>query len=235
MPSTTPPDGGSPEPDPTAAQPTRAWPPETRAPDPVHDTVTIAPGASGLAPSDHPRANDPITAPVGLDEFRRALVDIEVIPADELEILASGVPQSDGVLGLARALQKAGRLTAYQAAALYQRKSRGLLIGNYLILDKLGVGGMGMVFKARHRKLGRVVAVKILPPSFARDKMAVLRFQREVEAAGRLKHAQHRRGARCRRGSRRPFPRHGVRRGARPRPRRPRTRVRSPSTRRSTT
>ena len=62
------------------------------------------------------------------------------------------------------------------------------MIGNYLILDKLGAGGMGVVFKARHRRLGRVVALKILPPSFARDKTAVPRFQREVEAAGRLKH-----------------------------------------------
>ncbi len=47
---------------------------------------------------------------------------------------------------------------------------------------------MGMVFKARHRRLGRVGALKILPPSFARDRSAVLRFRREVEAAGRLKH-----------------------------------------------
>ena len=86
------------------------------------------------------------------------------------------------------ALQAAGRLTPYQAAAIYQRKSRGLLIGNYLILDKLGAGGMGMVFKARHRRLNRIVALKILPPSFARDRTAVLRFKREVEAAGRLKH-----------------------------------------------
>ena len=45
-----------------------------------------------------------------------------------------------------------------------------------------------MVFKARHRRLNRIVALKILPPSFARDRTAVLRFKREVEAAGRLKH-----------------------------------------------
>ncbi len=82
----------------------------------------------------------------------------------------------------------AGKLTPYQAAAIYQKKSRGLLIGNYVILDKLGQGGMGVVFKARHRRLGRVGALKILPPSFARDRQAVMRFRREVEAAGRLKH-----------------------------------------------
>ena len=92
------------------------------------------------------------------------------------------------MLGLSRTLVQAGKLTPYQAAAIYQKKSRGLLIGNYLILDKLGQGGMGMVFKARHRRLGRVGALKILPPSFARDRQAVMRFRREVEAAGRLKH-----------------------------------------------
>ncbi len=113
-------------------------------------------------------------------------MEIGLVGADELEALAAG--SSDGVLGLSRALVQAGKLTPYQAAAVYQRKSRGLLIGNYIILDKIGQGGMGMVFKARHRRLGRVGALKILPPSFARDRQAVLRFRREVEAAGRLKH-----------------------------------------------
>ena len=79
-------------------------------------------------------------------------------------------------------------LTPYQAAAVYQKKSRGLLVGNYVILDKVGQGGMGKVFKARHRKLARLGALKILPPSFARDHEAVMRFRREFEAAGRLKH-----------------------------------------------
>ena len=69
-----------------------------------------------------------------------------------------------------------------------RKRRRGLLIGNYLILDKLGQGGMGVVFKARHRASGRVGALKILPPSFARDKDAVSRFRREIEAAGRLNH-----------------------------------------------
>ena len=67
-------------------------------------------------------------------------------------------------------------------------KSRGLAMGNYLILDKIGKGGMGMVFKAQHRRMKRVVALKVLPPSYARDDSAVLRFQREVQAVARLGH-----------------------------------------------
>jgi serine/threonine protein kinase len=119
-------------------------------------------------------------------EFAAALTEIGLIGAAELERFAAD--STEGVLGLSRALVKAGKLTPYQAAAVYQNKSRGLLIGNYLILDKVGQGGMGMVFKARHRKLGRLGALKILPPSFTRDPGAVKRFRREFEAAGRLKH-----------------------------------------------
>ncbi len=129
------------------------------------------------------------TTPEGLatfDEFAAALLEIGLI--DSAELKRYGADSSIGVLGLSRRLVKAGLLTAYQAAAIYQKKSRGLLIGNYLILDKVGQGGMGKVFKARHRKLRRLGALKMLPPSFARDRAAVQRFRREFEAAGRLKH-----------------------------------------------
>src|SRR5262245_15889233 len=119
-------------------------------------------------------------------EFADALVEVGLI--DAAELARFGADPAEGVLGLSRALAKAGKLTSYQAAAVYQRKSRGLCIGNYLILDKLGRGGMGMVFRARHRTLGRVGALKILPPSFTRDRSAVMRFRREFEAAGRLRH-----------------------------------------------
>ncbi len=152
----------------------------------IHEEATILGGLDVSRP-DEPPEERPAEA-ADLVEFRRALVNIGLFDEAELDALAANVPESEGVLGLARFLQQAGRLTAYQAAAVYQRKSRGLLIGNYTILEKLGAGGMGVVFKARHRRLGRVVALKILPPSFARDKMAVARFKREVEAAGRLKH-----------------------------------------------
>ena len=92
------------------------------------------------------------------------------------------------VVAVSRALVRAGKLTAYQAGALAQGKAQGLVIGAYLVLDKLGAGGMGVVFKARHRRHGRVVALKILPPSFGRDRDAVPRFRREVEVAARLDH-----------------------------------------------
>jgi serine/threonine protein kinase/WD40 repeat protein len=127
-----------------------------------------------------------MAAPVSLEEFQRAIVELGIMDAGALARLAAGFPS--GVPGLARALVLSGRLTAYQAQALTQGKARGLAVGNYLILDKLGAGGMGMVFRARHRRLGQVVALKILPPSWARDRERVLRFRREIQAAARLDH-----------------------------------------------
>ena len=138
--------------------------------------------------ADTPPAGAAAATSADLEEFRRALVELGLVTDEELAHFNAATPSGEGVLGLARSLVTAGKITAYQSAALYQHKGRGLLIGHYLILDKLGAGGMGMVFQARHRRLGTVVALKILPPSFARDRQAVLRFQREVEAASRLNH-----------------------------------------------
>jgi serine/threonine protein kinase len=92
------------------------------------------------------------------------------------------------VPNLAQRLVRGGKLTAYQAGAISQRKAKGLVIGKYLILEKLGAGGMGVVFKARHQRLGRVVALKILPPSLGRDHELLGRFRREVEVTARLCH-----------------------------------------------
>ncbi len=150
----------------------------------VDETVALNSVSSSSEASRLPR--DTSGAVADLAEFQQTLIELGLISGTELR--AFEVDASLGVLGLARSLVRAGRLTPYQSAAIYQKKSRGLLIGEYQILDKLGQGGMGMVFKARHRHTGRLGALKILPPSFARDRNAVLRFKREIEAAGRLKH-----------------------------------------------
>ena len=119
----------------------------------LHDDLTVVQGLS--ADSDFPGTSPAPAGVADLDEFSRSLVELGVIEAEDLRSLAETI--SEGVIGLSRALVQAGRLTPYQAAAIYQKKNRGLLIGNYIILDKIGQGGMGMVFKARHRRLGRVV------------------------------------------------------------------------------
>ena len=58
----------------------------------------------------------------------------------------------------------------------------------YEILERLGAGGMGTVFKARHRLMDRIVALKVMNPQLLADPVAVGRFQREVKAAAQLAH-----------------------------------------------
>ncbi len=89
---------------------------------------------------------------------------------------------------LAREMFRQGKLTKFQAQAVFQGKTRGLVVGNYVVLDKLGQGGMGQVYKAQHRKMKRIVAIKMLPSSATKSPDAVKRFQREVEAAAKLSH-----------------------------------------------
>jgi serine/threonine protein kinase len=62
------------------------------------------------------------------------------------------------------------------------------VLRQYVLLERLGQGGMGQVFKARHRRLDRVVALKLLRQDRAADPEALLRFQREARATARAAH-----------------------------------------------
>jgi serine/threonine protein kinase len=69
-----------------------------------------------------------------------------------------------------------------------QNISPNTTISQYVILSKLGEGGMGEVWRARDPKLGRDVAIKVLPRAFAADEGRLRRFEQEAQAAGALNH-----------------------------------------------
>lgn len=136
-----------------------------------------------------PRPSAPATALVSPDQFLKCLTDSALLPASDVQAVLSQMPaaQRHDARQLAVEFVRRGKLTRYQATMLYQGRSRGLVLGNYALLEKLGQGGMGMVFKAFDRRKNRTVAVKVLPPE-TQAPHAVQRFQREVRAAVQLDH-----------------------------------------------
>lgn len=97
------------------------------------------------------------------------------------------LPEKSGEL--TEALIDKGLMTKFQVELLQKNPQQKLFInGKYKLLDRLGAGGMGMVFLAEHKVMRRKVAMKVLPASFAKDQSAVERFHREARACAALDH-----------------------------------------------
>jgi serine/threonine protein kinase len=129
-----------------------------------------------------------VQQPLSREEFLLNLKDSGLFHEGGVEQSLEAVPASENGEALAQHLIAAGKLTAFQADAVRQRHFAELVIGNYQVLDRLGAGGMGTVYKARHRRMKRVVALKLLSRSVAQSDKFVQRFQREVEAVAQLSH-----------------------------------------------
>src|SRR3954467_8504335 len=106
---------------------------------------------------------------------------------DDAEMVRLAALDTD-VLSLANSLVSSGALTDYQLDAITQGKQAELRVGNHDILARLGAGGMGTVFKARHRRMKRIVALKVLAANLSENPVFVKRFQREVETIAALGH-----------------------------------------------
>jgi serine/threonine-protein kinase len=85
-------------------------------------------------------------------------------------------------------LLRRGWLTTFQINQLVKGEAAELVLGPYLLLDRLGAGGMGQVYKARHLRLDRIEAVKVIRPDLLASPGVLQRFQREARAAAQLSH-----------------------------------------------
>jgi serine/threonine-protein kinase len=85
-------------------------------------------------------------------------------------------------------LVRRGWLTFFQGTQILRGKGKELVLGQYQLLDKIGEGGMGKIYKARQRNLDRIVALKVIRPECLAKPKVLSRFQREIRASGHLSH-----------------------------------------------
>ena len=126
--------------------------------------------------------------PVALETFLSQLSDSGILSDQKLRALAQKKSDHHDGESLAREMIKFGYLTKYQAEQILGGKGKNLCMGQYVLLEKLGAGGMGQVYKAYHQAMERVVAIKVILAKGKIDEESVRRFEREVKAAAKLSH-----------------------------------------------
>ena len=126
-----------------------------------------------------------------LEQFCESLSETGLMTRADIRDVVESLPESrrpKEAQDLIRELVCLHRVTTYQAQQVFQGRGKSLSLGNYLVLDKIGQGGMGTVLKAEHKRMRRVVALKVMGAKSAASPAAVRRFHREVEAAAKLIH-----------------------------------------------
>ncbi|MFL5245552.1 MAG: WD40 repeat domain-containing serine/threonine-protein kinase [Gemmataceae bacterium] len=122
-------------------------------------------------------------------KLAQIIEELELLePAHLKKLTRTLAPRFVKVRVLAQDLLERGWLTSYQLNKLLLGKGNRLIIGPYQVLDRLGEGGMAKVYKARHRLLNRLVALKVIRKDRLRSPDAVSRFFREVQGAAQLAH-----------------------------------------------
>ncbi len=131
-------------------------------------------------------------SPTTIDEFLELVRKSEVVEEKKLTAYLDRVRAAQVLpatpAALAGLLVRDGILTQFQAEQFLQGKWRRFCLGKYKVLERLGAGGMGIVYLCEHKLMRRRVAVKVLPESQAKDGSSLERFYREARAVAALDH-----------------------------------------------
>src|SRR5947209_5198032 len=136
-----------------------------------------------------------MAATITTDQFLKVLKKSDLVEEKRLQAFLTTAPSNGeeqaAPRDLAQRLIRQGLLTQFQVSQLLAGKWKGFFLagGKYKLMDRLGSGGMGHVFLCEHRRMKRLVALKVLPTDKLKDDAsAVERFEREARAAAALDH-----------------------------------------------
>lgn len=139
-----------------------------------------------MATPERSRPHDDVPADL-LPVLRKA----GILPEKQIEEIRQRILDGRYPIGtreLASRLVQDKILTDYQAKRLLTNRPGGLLVGRYVVMDRIGSGSMGRVYRAHHQLMDRAVAIKVIAPEIVTKGRIVSRFQREMKLVGRLDH-----------------------------------------------
>jgi eukaryotic-like serine/threonine-protein kinase len=142
--------------------------------------------------SDRPESRDVMTEErprIDARQFIDNVVASGLLDRPEVERALESFPPTERAKAVARHLISVGKLTKFQAERLLIGKTDGFQLGQYRVLEEVGRGGMGRVYKAVHQIMGRHVALKVLAPELTKTERARELFLKEIRGVARLNHA----------------------------------------------
>ena len=121
--------------------------------------------------------------------FLASLKESQLLDDKQLaDVGKSPLAKGEDPMPLAKEVMQKHGLTGFQVNQLVRGKGKELTLGPYRILDRLGEGGMGQVYKAFHPAMARTVALKVIRKDKLASPMAVNRFYQEIRSTAQLHH-----------------------------------------------
>ncbi|MGL4423380.1 MAG: serine/threonine protein kinase, partial [Gemmataceae bacterium] len=123
------------------------------------------------------------------DDYLAGLRTCGLLAAEQAAELAAWCHQNQpDPNALAKEVHRRGWMTHFQLKEIYRGRSAELFVGPYILVDLLGEGGMGRVFKAHQTRMGRDVALKVIRKEKLSNPMTIRRFRQEIQAVAQLAH-----------------------------------------------